>query len=299
MLAYTNKFVLELVPEALPLVKQASLEQEYPLDNRDSCIASALAVQYHANIDHKPVDPEVMTKVATAVELYGVQDEVKSMTDSMVKAARERSLQSHLQATAKDEFIVKQASFEGDLSGFTDHVTMGHRAREMYKEASNLGIEPSDEVKRYSGNGMLNKQASVESLASRYHLSRDVGYVKLASALGRMSEVQLSRPETVFDICMTVATMDKEAGLAARGFNFFKETVLTKQAVIASALKVRVANQDIPYEAIERVGKDRIAQYIGPDVANEMDGGPANAKQVFETLPLDLQRILLNLTKNV
>ena len=34
-------------------------------------------------------------------------------------------------------------------------------------------------------------------------------------------------------------------------------------------------------------------------MANEMDAGPQNAKQVFETLPLDLQQLLLNLTKNV
>jgi ACT domain-containing protein len=91
--------------------------------------------------------------------------------------------------------------------------------------------------------------------------------------------------------------MDKEAQISSRGFNFFREAVLVKEAT--SVMTIKLCNKDIPYEAISRVGSDRIAQYIGKDVAKEFDAGPANAKAVLETLPADLQTLLVNLTKNV
>jgi hypothetical protein len=62
---------------------------------------------------------------------------------------------------------------------------------------------------------------------------------------------------------------------------------------------VKLAGQNIPYENLERVGHGKIASYIGKDVADEMNHGPENFKAVAETLPLDLQRVLVSLTKNV
>jgi hypothetical protein len=120
--------------------------------------------------------------------------------------------------------------------------------------------------------------------------------VKIASAIYKMDTFSM-KPETVLDICQTVSFMDKEAHLSTKGFNFFREAVLVKEA--ASVLTVKLCNKDVPYESIAKVGRDRIAQYIGEDIAKEVDGGPANAKAVLETLPMDLQTLLVNLTKNV
>jgi hypothetical protein len=42
-----------------------------------------------------------------------------------------------------------------------------------------------------------------------------------------------------------------------------------------------------------------MGRYIGKDVSDECEKGPANAKAVIETLPMDLQKVLANLLKNV
>lgn len=294
MLAHSIKPILELVPEALPFIKKASVDQDLPLDNADSCVASALELKFHEHVDGKSVDIFAMDKVASAVTLYGVSEVVKDLTEKMVKAA-------HYQAMSKLEnpeetYLSKQASFEGDLTGFADYSTSAESALHLYKQASELGLTPSEAVLRYSGHGFLDKKAAVEGLAARFQATQNVNFVKIASAIGRMDTLSM-RPETVFDVCKTISSMDKEAGLSAKGFNFFREAILTKSA--ASALSVTLCGKQVPYEQIEKLGRHRIAQYIGEDVAKEMDSGPMNAKQVFETLPADLQQILCNLLKNV
>ena len=295
MLAYTLKNVVELIPAALEHVKQASIEQDLPFDSRDSAIASALSIQYCQHVSGKSVDVFAIEKVAHAVDLYGASDLVRDLAADMVAAHRAAAVAAHL--TPAGDYHVKAAGFEGDLTGFRDLEELGQRADELYKEAQELGLEPSEPVTRYSGRAFLSKEAAVEALAARYQASGDVGFAKIAVALGRMSTETLAH-ETVQDICRTVTTMDKQAGLSLKGFDFYREALLTKQAEVVSALRVRIAGHDVPYESIARVGKDRIAQYVGADVAKEMDGGPGHAKQVFETLPLDLQRLVLDLTKN-
>lgn len=293
MLAHSIKPILSLIPEALPLVKQASLDQDMPVDSRDSCIASALALKYQECVSHKPVDFFAFEKVAAAIELYGVKGIVNTLNTKMLKEAHLRMLASI--ENPKESFITKQAGFAGEASGFADLSKVSSDAVEMYKQASELGVEPSDEVKRYSGHGFLDKKAAIESLAGRFQATNNTNFVKLASAIYKM-DTQSMKPETVLDICQTVTSMDKEAQLSSKGFNFFKETILLKSA--ASVLTVKVLNQDMPYETIARVGRDRVSKFIGEDVAKCMDNGPAEAKTVIETLPRDLQTVLFNLTKN-
>ena len=80
MIAYTLKQVLALVPEALPFVKKASIEEDFPLNNKDSCMASALAVEYCRHISHQSIDPDTLDKVASAAEVYGLVDSVNTLT---------------------------------------------------------------------------------------------------------------------------------------------------------------------------------------------------------------------------
>ncbi|HET8686725.1 MAG TPA: hypothetical protein VFM18_08680 [Methanosarcina sp.] len=295
MIAYSLKNILGLVPSALEHVKQASVEQEFPLDNRDSVVASALSVQYCQHISGKSVDPFVMEKISRAIDLFDVRDVVEGLTREMVKEASIAS-QKAFQDPSR-ALLEKVAGFEGDLSGFVDLEDIHAKADALYKEAQELGVEPSEKVRRYSGNAFLNKQAALDALAARYQASGSVGFAKLASAIGMLQPESL-KPETVQDICRTVTSMDKSAGISARGFDFYREALLTKQADFLKTMNVRLAGVDVPYDKVMRLGKDTISHYVGPDVAKELDGGPANFKQVLETLPLDLQRIVLDLTKN-
>lgn len=296
MLAYTLKDILTLVPEAMPLVKQAHIDQDMPLGNRDSCIASALQLKYQEAVAYSPADVFSIEKVAKAVRLHGVEDVVADLAGKLVKAAAERRInQGH---DVKAEYLTKQAHFEGEGSGFADPLRMSEQAVDLYKEAAAAGVEASERVRRYSGHAFLSKEAAVKSLAARYQATQNPDFVKIASALNRL-DTDTMKAETIQDICSTVAQMDKEAGLHAKGFDFYREALLTKEAAITSSLSVKLCGKPMPYESIARVGRDRIAQYVGEDVAKEMDAGPVHAKQVFETLPLDLQRLVSDLTKNV
>lgn len=295
MLAHTLKQIIQLVPEAMPLVKQASIDQEFPLDCKDSTLATALQIKYFEKIAYHMVDPFALEKIAKAVTLYGLDTQLKDLTQKMVKAAQEAKLESHL---GKEEgYRIKEASFIGDNDSVKSRVEI---AVELYKEAKDLNIEPSDDVIRYSGNGFLNKEAMLKAMTIRYGLTKDTNFVKIARVIVEsQNDERLKESENIIKVANLIDTFDKNNNLQFKGFNIYKEVFFTKEAAFKSQLLVKLAGKDIPYENLERVGHTRIAQYIGKDVADEMSGGPENFKAVVETLPLDLQRVLVSLTKNV
>ncbi len=292
MLAHTLRDILQLVPEALPLVKEASVDQEMPLNNRDSTLATALQISYFEKVAYSPVDVFQLEKVAAAVEAYGLTDTVKSMTETMVKSAAYRN--AHVSESSNENFLLKVSAFEGNLPNMSIE-EKSSTAVELYKEAKSRNLEPSDDVILYSGNGYLSKEAAIKSLSVRYDATKNEDFVKIAAAIKNAA----LGPDLIRGIADTIAGMDKAAGLHFKGHNFHKEAIFTKEAAFKGTISVKLAGTQVPYETIERVGKDSISQYIGADVAKEMDGGPMNFKTVIETLPMDLQRVLLSLTKNV
>src|ERR1019366_6222982 len=168
----------------------------------------------------------------------------------------------------------------------------------LYKEAKELKQTPSDDVILYSGNAYLSKEAAVKALSNRFHVTKDQNFVKIASQLGKYPNHEYDA-DTLVKLADVVNCLDLLHGLNFKGHNFYKEAFFVKEAALKSSMNVRLCGKDIPYESIERVGKSRISSYVGKDVAKEMDSGPANFKKVLETLPLDLQRVVHNLTKNV
>ena len=294
MLAHTLKSILEFVPDALPLVKQASVDKEMPLDSRDSTIATALQMKYFEKIAYQAVDVFELEKVAEAVKAYGVADEVNRLTEVMVKSAQEAK--SYKDRNSVDTYMLKVSSFEGNLNSMSTS-DRGEMADSLYKEAQERKLVPSDDVILYSGNGYFSKEAAVKSLSVRYHSTKNENFVKLASAIGKQPTNM--DPSVVRTIGETISEMDKEAGLHFRGHNFFRETCFVKEAAFKGTITVKVANKDIPYEHLERVGRGNIASYLGEDIAKEMDAGPMNFKNVVETLPMDMQHVLSSLVKNV
>jgi hypothetical protein len=295
MLAYTLKEILELVPEALPLVKEAHINEDMPLGNRDSCIATALQMKYHEHIHYKPVDVFALDKIASAVKLYDVQGIVEDLTDKLVKAAAQR--QTTLSRDSKAEYFQKQAAFQQEA--FDNPERLANLAQALFKEAQHLNLaehEIDEKVLRYSGHALLSKEAAISSLAARYHATKNADFVKIATALDRLDTFKV-KPETVQDLCTTISTLDKEAGLQSIGFDFYKEAFITKEAL--TSLNVKLCDRQVPYEKIARAGRDRISQYIGEDLAQEMDRGPMNTKYAFEALPRDLQKLVCSIVDNV
>jgi hypothetical protein len=292
MLAHTLKNILELVPEALPLVKQASVDQELPVDSKDSTIATALQLKYFEKLAYQSVDLDAFEKVANAVKAYGVADEVEHLTNLMVKAAKDKSTAQD--RDSNDTYLMKVAMFEGSL-GTMATVERGEKAVELYKEAKDRNLNTSDDVLLYSGNAFLSKEAAVKALSVRYDLTKNTDLVKIAKQLASTEMT----PNQSRALAETIDCMDKIAGLHFKGHNFYKEAFFVKEAAYKGSINVRLSGKDVPYESIERVGRTKIASYLGEDVAKEMDSGPMNFKNVVETLPMDMQHVLSSLVKNV
>jgi hypothetical protein len=294
LLAHNIKAILTLVPEARSMTKQASLEEDFPYDSKDSVCASYLRVHYLTKVAEKQVDPAVAAKITKAAELHNVKKTLDQFLDrfnTFEKKAAEAEVKYGL--TLKDI----EAGFEGDLGGFgfLGIEKAASTAKSIYEK---YGTEvKSPEVLRYAGRAYLNKEAAVMSLANRFHATQEPAFVKVARII--VDSISESDFDAISQLCDTVTQLDKKAGLDVIGFNFYREALITKKAAYASAMKLKLAGQEVPWEKIQKFGKDRIASTLGKDIADGMTGDPANDKAVLESLPMDLQKMLVSLTKGI
>lgn len=295
MLAHNLKDILAIVPEAKEFIKQANIEEEYPTDNKDGALASYLRAYYLVKVAGKPVDPDVLKKLEKAAQLYGIQEQAKPFIQTMKKYAELK----HTASIEKREAIpvkVAEANFEGNLTGFFDvHKAVNDARVLMTKYAEQI---TSDTVKLYAGKAYFVKHAAVAALEARAKASGNEVYSKIATLVG--SVMDYNSPENeVMNLCDRVIDLDKKAGLTMKGFDFIKEALSVTPERTMSALTLRIAGKPYAYESFQRLGKHRISQYLGKDVASELTSDPVYNKRVLETLPLDLQRVLASLLKNV
>lgn len=295
MISYTIKQILTLVPEAFPLLKQASLEADYPLENKSSAIASALRISYERDILGKTVDHDVMEKVAMAVEVYDIEKVVSSISKEMLAEHSGRMEKTAGEATAPTSYLEKQAHMEAGLSGYKDIQSLIKQAEILNEEAKALGQEPADHVLRYSCDAWLDKEAAINGLHSRYALTKNDMFIKLAAALG-MAETLVPSGPLVKNFCETITGMDKLAGLDWKGFDIYKECLLTKSAA-ARSVKVKVGKQEHSIERIMRIPKHHLSNYLGADVASSLSD-PHTAKAVIESLPADMHHVLNTVIKS-
>lgn len=293
MLAHNIKDILTKVPEAIEMVKQANLEEDFPSDSKDSVSASYLRVHYLEKIAGKSVDVDVSRKITKAAELYGL----KEVLDSMV--SKFSSIEKTASANMNDPFKISlsqlEANFEGDLGGlgFLGIEKAASAAKAIYTEYGD--DVKSEAVLRYAGQGWLNKQAAVMALANRYHATKEPSFVKVARLV--MDNIIESDFKAISSLCDTVQSLDKQAGLDIIGFNFYKEALYTKEADLLSSLKVMLGGTEVPWESIQKFGKDRIGSVLGSDVAKAMTGDAATDKAMLESLSMDSQKMLVGLVK--
>lgn len=298
MLAHNIKDILTIVPEAREFVKQANLEEDFPIDCKDSAAASYLRAHYLIKVAGKSVSEDVFALVKKAVDLYGVKDELDGMLvafNTIEKSASEYSNSTQYGLSLRD----LEANFEGDLAGF-GFLGIEKAASVASDMVERYGSEiQSEQVKRYAGQAWLNKQAAVTTLANRFHATKGKvpEYVKVARTI--VDDVRENDYAAIRDICSTVTQLDKKAGLDIIGFNFYKEALITKQAAFEGALTVNLAGEEVPYTKVMAFGKDRIGAHMGADIAAEMGHDPVTNKAVLEALPRDLQIMLKTLLKNV
>jgi hypothetical protein len=296
MLGYTLKNVLTLIPHATDLVKSASIEQEWPLDSKSNCLATALGVAYRTSISKENVDEGLLTKVANAVEAYGIKDTVTKLIGEMINS-QTSMLEKSASAPCKEEYLIKQAYFEGELTGLARLEDIVKQAENLYQEACSVGIEPRQSVKIYSGNCYLSKQAALDSLGARFYASGDDTFLKIAAALSNHDDVMSPSPR-VKNLLDTVGMLDKKAGLTFKGFNFYKEVSLTKEAAV-TAMNVNVAGRTYPLSKLMQTPPEYVNQYLGEGFMEEITDDPVSAKAMVESLPMDSQQVLAQILRNV
>ena len=292
MLAHNIKEVLTLVPEALEFVKKANLEEDFPVDSKDSAAASYLTAAYLTKVAGKVLDIDLLKRLEKAASLYNVKGELDKLIPRFSQMTKQASEEEILEMVKSAE-----AMFEGDLCGFLDIEKAAQKASDLMTKYSSFIT--SDEVKRYGGKAYLNKEAAIYSLANRYYATKEQNthFVKIARLI--QDDIREDDFKTINEVCQVVTSLDKQAGLDIIGFNFWKEALIVKESALAAGLTVRVNGKDVPYTKIAALGKDRMCSYLGNDVGSALTGDAANDKAVVESLPRDSQMILQNILRNV
>lgn len=283
MLAYDISAILSLVPAAGEMVKKASIEEDFPANNKDSVCASYLRIGYLTKVAGKEVDQDIKERIVKAACLYGVKNKLDELSiafnPSMEKSASE--IQGEL-----------MTEFEYSFGMFPDIEKTASLADKLYEMGST-----DDRVKAYSGHTYMNKEAAVLALVNRYHATQDETFVKIARVVH--DNVKINDFESIHDICQTVTSMDKKAGLDVIGFNIYNEALFTKSAAAVQGLTISLAGESFPIEKIQRLGKDRIGSLLGDEVAKDFGSDLVENKYMLEALPRDQQMVLKTALKNV
>jgi hypothetical protein len=295
MLAHDLKNLLTIVPDLQPMIKEANLEEDYPLDNKGGAIASYMRYQYRVKVAHKTdgLSPELIDRIEKAAQMYGITDQVKPFVERLEKYAQ-IVLNEAFANYNKIHVKTAQVNFEGKATGFANIPDLVKEAQELCRA---YGDEiTSSEVLRYAGREWFSKEAAVQALLARAQASGREVFTKVAQIVDK-SMGEAPTHEEVMKVCDRITELDIKTGLSAKGFNIYKEAMINKEA-LRSALQIRVCGKQVPFEKISSL-KGHIASYIGQDVADAMGNDPMTCKHVIETLPLGEQRILESMLKNV
>lgn len=284
MTIHALRDVLELVPEAEELCKQASIEDGFPTNSKDSTIASALKLEYMVKVAGEKVSLEDVRRVNLAARLYGVMDKVAELSTTL----QDRALikQAAELVNEDQDLRIAEDYIETQTCGFMDIEKVASASSELY-DAYEADIK-SPVVKRYACAEVFVKSAAVAALKSRHNRAPTNGFDKLASIIEASDEDRFSQEE-IRSIADCVTKLDKRAGITTDGYNFYKEAFITKEAA-ASSLMITLDRQKVPVENILRVP---VGSILGDDVAKEMGSDPYTIKAVAESLPSDMQKLLL------
>ena len=66
---------------------------------------------------------------------------------------------------------------------------MAQTAQELVEKAAVLGVNPSEDLLRYSGTLFLSKKAALGALGARFSASKKDVFVKIAAALSKEPEI--------------------------------------------------------------------------------------------------------------
>lgn len=281
----TNE-LLAYLPELKELVKSAEVVEGLSTKTREDTLFSSLKVAYQEKVAHVYVDPLEAARVRKAARLYGLDktaEDLSTLLQSKVALTKTASLQKEA------ELVVAQENFDNLCSGFKNVDRLVKAARALYDNFED-SVE-SEKVKQYACAGHLDKSAALRGLKARAKASGNEAFEKLAEALPEL-DTQRFTLEEKRKFADFVYGLDKKANLQVKGFDFYSEVFLTKEAAIAGSLTVKLSNnKEVPVSRVQAVAPD-LVDALGADVVKELKKDAYTAKAVVDSLPLDLKTIL-------
>lgn len=279
MLAYDLKDILLIVPEAEGMVKEASLQEAFPVDSKDSAIASALRIEYLTKVAGEEVNYATREKVAKVISAYGVGKEIEKMA-SKISTFGESEKRASLY-DEKETLMLQEEVLRGNLGFHQDLIKVANYAEELVSRFPNQ--ELSYETRLYSGNLPIGEAEMTNALQKRAYVTGDVRYNDILGVVSEFGVESLNRDshEKRASVAKTVAALDQEHFYNG---DFFKEAFV-KQA----SYTVNLGSKSVPWE---KINKDQIGDILGKDVASALTGDYANDKAVIESLPIDEKNAL-------
>lgn len=288
MSLHAIKNVLELVPEAAGFIKRAYVEEEFPTKDKDSTIASALEIAFLTKVAGQTVDYDDMARVAKAVRLYGVGEEVSRLSSNLEKAAALRAEEAQ---GIEYELRTAEAIIESKCSGLMNIEKVANQSAALY---DNYADEiKSDIVRLYAGAGKLNKEAALLALNHRAKVTGRQEFTKLAEVFRGTNPESLTVEENRA-LANAVVHFEKQAGYLG---DFYKDSFWFTKEAIDRSITVNLGGKSVPAVTLQALPKSQVQSMIGDDVAELLAGDLMNLKRGVEALPLPEKQLLARICR--
>lgn len=281
MLAYDMNDILRIVPEAVGMIKEASLQEAFPVDNKDSALASGLRIEYLTKVAGEQVNYATREKVAMAITAYGVSSELEKMASKIATfgaAEKRASLYNETETLHLQEEVLR-----GNLGFHQDLVKVAGYAEDIVSRFN--GQEFSYETQLYSGAMAFGKDQFENALQKRAYVTGDNSYNDVLTVVSDISieALNLGTHEKRASVAKAVASLDQK--------HFYNGDIYRETFVKQASYNINLGNKSVPYENIDR---NRVGDVLGKEVQAALTGDYSNDKAVLESLPLDERHALGN-----
>ena len=279
---YTVRKVSELLPETATMIKRASLEDNLPTGSKDETLISALEMEYMIKVAHTQVDLDDAERVCKAVDLYGLADEVRSKSCSMIKSA---SYQANSRRELANDVGCAVNFIESQL------VTMNPNIEKIAEASERLWDEwphlvNNDKIKLYAGAGTLCKEAAVRALNHRARRTGNEEFTKVAEVITSTNPSTLSIEDNRA-IIGAIRGLEKSAHYVET--DLYTDMFMSKSAAICINLGSKQVNSTDLVRLASSVG-DILGDDIGELLANASEN-----KAAIEALPLGEKQVIAGL----
>lgn len=291
MLAYDYENILSVVPEAYPLIKEASVTEDYPLDSQASTLASALRIQYLTKVAHESIPASVEWEVSKAVSAFGLMEKVAQYSARMDAFAKDKAI--------FDSYDEEQTLRIKEASAFVQAEVLRPDLEKIASTCSDIvssfegtSLSFSEDTLRYSGSYMLDKQATELCLRARSHLTKCAEYEAILGLVqGGFPVEKLNEMSREKRAAFATAVVKLDKANAYPG-DFYKEAFV-KQA----ELSVDLGGKSYPMSKITALGNGYLGDILGKDVASSLTGDQGDDKAILDSLPLDSKTALARFIK--